>query len=113
MSNQQYVDEALFIDEDRFIKLMKWARISAKTPEENVFLLEQLNKQLVEMISKLFDAGLETKLSNVSATIHGLNLNSLGAPMREDIVEDWPDKESWLQSTRIDPEGFFVAPANE
>lgn len=104
---------ALFVDAERLKQLQKWAAIASQSDDEDRYLIQELNNQLKDMVIKVLDPALDAALSDVTPTHYGVDLTSRCAPMREDIVDPWPDPEALMDKAPRSQDGYFVVPVSK
>lgn len=103
---------ALAIDTDRLAQLQKWAAIAPQSDEEDLYLLNELNHQLQDMVIKVLDPQLDALIDQVEPTNYGIDIAPSGAKMRDDIVEAWPSPEKLVAQAPRSMDGYFIVPAS-
>mgnify|MGYP001175748283 FL=1 len=101
---------ALYIDEERLARLQQWAAIASHSEAEDDYLRRELNSQLDEMVVRVLDPGLDDALSKVTPATYGIELFPHCAPLREDVVEPWPDVDGVLDNAPRTQDRYFVVP---
>lgn len=112
MPNPEHRHPALFISEERLQRLQRWAEIASKSADEDAYLRHELNKQLDEMVVKVLDERLDSRLAEVEPATYGVDLYPWRAPMREDVVEPWPDSDALLACAPRTRGRYFVVPVS-
>lgn len=113
MSDDHSVASALNIDENRLRRLQQWAAIASASTEEDAYLRQELNNQLRSMVVKVLDPALDAALAAVEPATYGVPLAPHCAPMRDDVVEPWPDVDALLACAPRVQDRYFVVPASE
>lgn len=104
---------ALSIDSDRLARLQRWAAIASNSDEEDAYLRRELNSQLDAMVVRVLDPALDIALAQVEPATYGVELTSHCAPLREDVVEAWPDVDALLDSAPRTQDRYFVVPVKK
>lgn len=110
MSTPEHSHPALRIDEERLQRLLRWAAIGSQSSDEDMALRQALNSQLHEMVVKVLDPRLDPELAEVAPATYGVDADPWRAPMREDVVEAWPDAEALLACAPRTRGRYFVVP---
>lgn len=112
MSPSPEASDSLQIDAARLKRLQQWAALASASEEEDAYLQQQLNNQLQAMVVKTLDTALDAELATVEPAMYGVPLASHCAPMRDDVVEPWPDVEGLLACAPRVQDRYFVVPAS-